>query len=95
MEHIYDLGTVGYQPIIDCNKIFQPITVKNCNDMVACFVLCGAFHQSFVCELGGDGGMRKGHRPFTQRSRSREEVERGSVCVCEREREREKRSTRG
>ena len=53
-------------------------------------LLCGAFHQSFVCELGGDGGMRKGHRPFTQRSRSREEVERGSVCVRERERERER-----
>ena len=33
--------------------------------------------------------MRKGHRPFTQRSRSREDVERGSVCVCVRERERE------
>ena len=28
------------------------------------FMLCGAFHQSFVCELGGDGGMRKGHRPI-------------------------------
>ena len=40
------------------------------------FLLCGAFHQSFVCELGGDGGMRKGHRPihtaFTKQGGGRE-----------------------
>ena len=39
------------------------------------------------------GGREKVIAPFTQRSRSMEEVERGSVCVCEREREREKVNT--
>ena len=60
-------------------------------------MLCGAFYQSFVCELGecwmtrGDGGMRKGHYPihtaFAKQGGGRE---RNCVCVCVRERERER-----
>ena len=49
--------------------------------------MCGAFHQSFVCELGGDGGMRKGHRPIhTEFAKQGGGRERKGVRVRERER---------
>ena len=60
-------------------------------------MLCGAFHQSFVCKLGGDGEDEKRSPPHSHSVREAGRRLREEVCACvrEREREREKRSTRG